>query len=49
MWIQKNDTNELTYKTETHRLREQMMVAWGKDGGKVLLGSLKTSCTHCYV
>ena len=30
-------------------LENKLMVDWGKDRGKVLLGSLGRSCTHCYV
>ena len=30
-------------------LENKLMVDWGKDGDKVLLGSLGRSCTHCYV
>ena len=32
--LKRNDTNKLTYKTETHRLREQTYGGWGKEGGK---------------
>ena len=35
MWnLKRNDTNELTYKTDTHRLREQISHCQGRDGRK---------------
>ena len=35
MWnVKRNDTKELAYKTETHRLNRQTMIARGKDEGK---------------
>ena len=35
MWnLKRNDTNELTYKTDTHRLREQISHCQGRDGTK---------------
>ena len=31
MWnLKRNDTNELTYKTETHSLRERTYGCWGR-------------------
>ena len=41
MWnLKRNDTNECTYKTETHRLRKQTHVCWSEaivqDFGKVM-------------
>ena len=38
MNLKRNDTNELPYKTETHRLRKWLMVAGGKTSGR--------SCTY---
>ena len=32
--LKENDTNELIYKTETHRHREKLMVTRGKGGRK---------------
>ena len=32
--LKRNDTNELIYKTETHRLREETWLPGGKGGGK---------------
>ena len=43
MWnLKRNDTNEITYKTEkdTDLENKPMVVGWGKDGGKGWLGSL---------
>ena len=35
MWnLKRNDTNELIYKTETHRLREQIYDFWGDGWGE---------------
>ena len=42
----KNDTNELTYKTESRKdLENELMIAEGKRQ----LESLGRSCTHCYI
>ena len=35
---EKNDTNELIYKTETHRLRDKLMITKGEGKGKDRLG-----------
>ena len=41
MWnLKRNDTNELTYKTDTHRLREPISHCQGGDGRKGELWSL---------
>ena len=40
-----DDTNELIYKTETD-LQSELMVAGGEEGGEI--GSLVSTCTHCY-
>lgn len=32
--LKRHDTNDLICKTETHRFREQTIVAGGKDRGK---------------
>ena len=45
--LKKNDTNELTYKTETHRLREQTYGCRREGEGK--LGSLGWTYTQCYI
>ena len=51
MWtLERNDTNELTYKTERDSdLETELMVAGGKDGGNGQLGSLGWTGTHCYM
>ena len=45
--IQKNNTHELIYKTETetYRLRKQTYGCRGEGQ----LGTLERSCTHCYI
>ena len=52
MWNLKiNNTNELIYKTGTDS-QTQRMNLWSsgwKDGGKGQLGSLESTCTHCYI
>ena len=54
MWnLKGNDTNELTYKTETdlETLRTSLWLlwGWGEDGGKEYLGCLGWAYTHCYI
>ena len=50
MWtLKRKDTNELTYKTETHRLREQTYGCRGESWGEEQLGSLGWICTHRYI
>ena len=46
---QKNDTNITTNQKQTHRLREEIMIARGKDDGKGELGSLEWTRIHCYI
>ena len=53
MWnLKGNDTNKLTYKTETdlHTLNRNLgLPGLGKGGGKGQLGNLGWTCTHCFI
>ena len=46
--LKRNDTNKLTYK-QTHRLREQTMVAREKYGEKKQVRSSGSTRTCCYI
>ena len=49
--LNRNDTNNLIYKTETDTdLQNKLMVVREREGwGMEQLGTLGRSCTHCYI
>ena len=51
MWtLKRNDTNERTYKTEGDwDLKNELMVARGKDEGKGQIRSLVWTCTYYFI
>ena len=51
MWnLKRNDTNELTSKTERDSdLENELMVAQGMGGTEGQLGCLGWTYTHCYI
>ena len=49
-----NDTNKLTYRTETDSQTSRTnvplpLLGVGENGGKGQSGSLGWTCTHCYI
>ena len=50
MWnLKRNDTNELTYKTERDSPRTNLRFPRGKDVEKGKLGNLGRTYTHHYI
>ena len=46
--LKRNDTSELTHKTETD-LKNELMVAGGREDGEGIIRGLELTYTHCYI
>ena len=50
MWsLKRNDTNELSNQKGLTDLENELMAVRMKDAGKGYLGTLGSTCAHCYV